>query len=244
MTFGFVMVRHVCSDMTDKYWKESYRCIRNWYPTTPILIIDDSSNRDFLKEDIITSYCTVIYDTTHKGSAELLPYYYFHLLHPFDTAVIIHDSVFIQQYIDFTLKEDEPCRFLWSFQHFFDGTITDAITEVFSTLPSHQALLHRYQHKTEWHGCFGAMSIIKWDFLHHIDQIEHVFHHWLPIITTRHYRHALERCMAVLLIHYFPAIKSSIYGDIHKYITWGITFEEYLLSDWSAYPLMKVWTSR
>jgi hypothetical protein len=244
MTFGFVIIRHVCNSQTDQYWKKSYECIRNWYPDTPILIIDDSSHREYLKEDILTTNCTTIYDTTHKGSAELLPYYYFHLLRPFDTAIIIHDSVFIQQYINFTLKDNEPCRFLWSFQSVTDHTISTTIEKLLEILPSSRELLKRYHQKTWWRGCFGVMTIIKWDFLDHINRIENIFTNWLPIVTSRHYRHALERCMAILLIHYFPKMRSALYGEIHKYITWGITFEEYLLSDWSKYPLMKVWTSR
>jgi len=238
------MVRHVCSERTNAYWKESYHCIRTWYPTAHILIIDDSSHRDYLKEDIVLSHCTVIYDTTHKGSAELLPYYYFHLLYPFDTAVILHDSTFIQRPIDFTLEEGESCRFLWSFQHWFDEDIVTAIEEVLTALPSGPALLERYHQKTEWNGCFGVMSVIQWNFLDHIQRTEDLFARFFPIITTRHYRHALERCMAVLLTHYFPTIKPSMYGDIHQYIKWGITFEEYQAKDWINYPIMKVWTAR
>jgi hypothetical protein len=230
--------------MTDKYWKESYRCIRTWYPHTPILIIDDSSNQEFLKEDIVTSKCTVIYDTTHKGSAEFLPYYYFHLLHPFDTAVIIHDSIFVQRYIDFTLDDNESVRFLWAFYNIYDHTINDAIEHIFGAIPSGNTLLQKYYQITNLYGCFGVMSVIKWDFLHHINNIEHIFENWLPIITTRHYRCALERCFAILLIHYSSNMKPSFYGDIYKYIEWGTTFEEYQLHDWHNHPLIKVWTSR
>jgi len=244
MTFGFVMIRHVCNEISDLYWKESYHCIRKWYPETPIMIVDDSSKKEFLKEDIELTNCTVIYDTTHKGSAELLPYYYFHLHHPFEKAIIIHDSIFIQRYIDFTEAANEPCRFLWTFPHYFDEQIVDAITEVCSSLRQASYFMNRYHDKNAWSGCFGAMSIIQWDFLDHINQTEDLFANWLPRITTRHYRHALERCISVVLTQYCPNMKEAMFGDIFKYIRWGVTFDEYKVNDCSAYPIIKVWSSR
>jgi hypothetical protein len=109
---GFIIVRHVNSKITDYYWKECYSCIRKWY-TDPILIIDDSSNKEWLTENIQIDNCQTIYDTENKGCGELLGYYYFHKLKPFDSAVIIHDSVFIQRKVDFCLNEN--MRFLWTF---------------------------------------------------------------------------------------------------------------------------------
>ena len=101
MSFGFVISRHVNNKLSNFYWKECYTCIRKFYDN-PILIVDDSSNKEFLTENIVLTNCTVIYDTANKGAGELLPYYYFHKLKPFETAVIIHDNVFLQAKIDFT----------------------------------------------------------------------------------------------------------------------------------------------
>jgi len=244
MTLGFVMVRHVCNEITNSYWKESYHCIRKWYPDTPIMIIDDSSKKEFLKEDIVLTNCTVIYDTRHKGSAELLPYYYFHLLHPFESAVIIHDSVFLQRHIDFTVDASNPCKFLWSFPHFYDTEILDAILEVCSSLPNKEQFTSLYHKKDGWRGCFGGMCVIRWDFLDHIHRQEDLFGKWLPLIRTRHYRHALERCLAIIFTTYHPNMKGAVFGDIYHYIRWGVTFEEYRSNDWSSYPIMKVWTAR
>lgn len=244
-SFGFIIVRHVCNKTSDMYWKESYRGIRKWYPETPIMIIDDSSNREFLKEDITLSRCTVIYDWEHKGCAELLPYYYFHLLRPFEIAIILNDSVFIQQKIDFTLEEGEPCRFLWDFHHLFDDEIMSNIQTLCLTLHNPERFASLYRHKDSWQGCFGTMSVIRWDFLHKINRAEGgLFDALFPAIKTRYDRCALERVFALLITVYYPKIRPSIFGKIHEYIRYGTSFSEYLTGDFSAYPIIKVWTGR
>lgn len=245
MTFGFIMIRHVCNKTTDLYWKESYRCIRKWYPETPMMIVDDSSNPAFLKEDIVLTNCTVIYDRAHKGSAELLPYYYFHLLQPFETAVVIHDSVFVQQYVDFTLAEDEPCRLLWNFPHWYDDEIFEWIRTVYSTLPDSDRFTQLYHRKDAWQGCLGVMSVIRWSFLDQVNRAEGgLFNRWFSVIKTRDNRHALERAFPLVLTIHYPAMKQAMFGNIFDYIKWGTTFNEYLTGDFSKYPLAKVWSGR
>jgi hypothetical protein len=245
MTFGFVMIRHVCNKATDLYWKESYHCIRRWYPDTPIMIVDDSSNREFLQEDMVLTNCTVIYDRAHRGSAELLPYYYFHLIHPFDVAVIIHDGVFIQRYVDFTLENNEPCRFLWNFPHWYDDEIFEGIKQIYSTLPFSDRFTDLYHRKDAWQGCFGVMSVIRWNALDHVNRVEEgLFDKWLAVVKTRDNRHALERAFPLLMTYHYPEMRQAMFGGIYDYIRWGVTFTEYITGDFSQYPVMKVWTAR
>ena len=243
MTFGFIIIRHVNNKITDYYWKECYNCIRKFY-NNPIIIIDDSSNKDFLNENIVLTNCTVIYDTEHKGAAELLPYYYFHKLKPFDTAIIIHDSVFIQSKINFELNEEENIRFLWSFAHTFDDEIFHLIRDLCIHLPNSDELINFYHQKHLWKGCFGVMSVIKWSFIDKINKRHQLFDSILPHVTARANRHALERVFPVIAYFNDPTIKNEYFGDIHSYIRWGITFFEYLSNDFSNYPIMKVWSSR
>ena len=37
--FGFIIIRHVNNELSDRYWKECYKCIRRFYDNS---IIDDS----------------------------------------------------------------------------------------------------------------------------------------------------------------------------------------------------------
>jgi len=100
MSFGFIILRYVNSEETNKYWIESYVCIRSLYPDSMIIIIDDNSNYIFITKIPLKN--TRIIESEFKGAGELLPYIYFLKYRYFDTAVIIHDSVFIKKYIDFT----------------------------------------------------------------------------------------------------------------------------------------------
>ena len=234
---GFIIIRHVTSKITDYYWKECYTCIRKFY-NNPVMIIDDSSNREYLNENIVLTNCTVIYDTKNKA-AEFLPYYYFHLLHPFDTAVIIHDSVFIQLHIDFDIKED--VTFLWTFVKNYDHDIFHLINELCADLPHYSELIDLYHRKDEWTGCFGVMSVIKWNFLNKLDETYNLFS-IIPKLKSRDHRSALERVFALLVQRINPRL-DTMFGDIHSYIRWGTTFTDYLTQD-NKHPIVKVWSGR
>jgi hypothetical protein len=241
-TLGFILLRHVNSKVSDLYWKESYARIRKFYPEHPIMIIDDASNPEFLNESIHTTKCTVIYNTQYKGAGELLPYYYFHLLHPFDVAVILHDSVFLNSYIEFSTND--PVRFLWSFTHQFDHEIFHHIDNLLQKADHYDNLIQKYHKGSEWLGCFGVMSSIHWDFLDKIQKAHSLFQNVLPFIQNRANRHGLERFFAVLCYYNQPMIQDAYFGNIHKYCRWGVTFWDYLTQDMSKYPIVKVWSGR
>lgn len=248
MSFGFVVSRHVNNKQSDLYWKECYTCIRRFYGDAPILIIDDSSNKEFLNENMVLSNCTVIYDTKNKGAGELLPYYYFHLLRPFDTAIIIHDNVFLQSQIDFTT---DSARFLWTFTKAYDHDIVHHIKGLCGSLLESAELLSLFEQKDRWTGCYGVMSVIKWEFLDRIDKRHNFFNAMLKQAWHRDLRSGLERAFA-LVVYYNTAMNvtvnvtmnTTLFGDIHKYMKWGTTFTEYLTQDHKKYPIVKVWASR
>ena len=245
MSFGFVISRHVNNKLSNFYWKECYTCIRKFYDN-PILIIDDSSNKEFLTENIVLTNCTVIYDTANKGAGELLPYYYFHKLKPFETAVIIHDNVFLQAKIDFTNVNglQDPIRFLWTFTKNYDHDVIHHIKDLCGSLTNSAELLLLFDKKDKWTGCYGVMSVIQWDFLNKIDIRHTFFENMLKQKWHRNLRSGLERVLGLVAYYNEPKIKNSIFGDIHAYIKWGTTFTEYLTQDHRKYPIVKVWASR
>lgn len=57
----FIITRHVTQDMKncDEVWKECYKNIRKFY-TNKIIIIDNNSDYDVLKEDILLENCEII----------------------------------------------------------------------------------------------------------------------------------------------------------------------------------------
>ena len=231
---GFIILRHVNNTLSDSYWKECYKCIRTYYDN-PIIIIDDSSTHCI--EDITLINCTVTYDKEHKGAGEILPYYYFHKLKPFDTAVIIHDSVFLQSNIDF---HTDTVRFLWTFEQYCNHNIIHLIRELYREWPYEQEL-SELQEQPLWKGCFGCMSVISWNFLSMICDKHDIFS-LLPKIKNREDRQLFERVFAIIV--YNNTKHTSYFGDIHSYIKWGITFPEYVTGKYSNYPIMKIWTGR
>ena len=99
-TIGIIILRHVMWELTNKYWICCYDGIRRFYKENEFIIIDDNSNYDFITDKQL--YKTTIIQSEYKGRGELLPYYYYLTNKLFDTAVVIHDSVFINSHIDFT----------------------------------------------------------------------------------------------------------------------------------------------
>ena len=190
MSLGFIILRHVNSSETDKYWIESYSCVRTLYPDSKIIIIDDDSNYNFVSNIYLTN--TIIVDSEYKGRGELLPYIYYLKHKYFDTAVIIHDSVFIKEYIDFSIYVNKS---LWDFDHYWNEELHE--TTLLKLLDNWPPLVDYYNGKT-WKGCFGAMTVINHTFLERLNE-KYNLYNLIPFIKTRPDRMAFERVLAVLI---------------------------------------------
>ena len=225
---GFIIVRHVDSKLTDYYWKECYTCIRTWYDN-PIIIIDDSSDFEFLHDNLKLVNCHIIYDTEWKGCGELLGYYYYHLLKPFETAVILQDSVFIQKWIDFSLK-GANMQFLWTSSNHVHDALDDLCKEILAC----------YQQGIS---CFGLMSVIKWDFLDLLVEDGLLFALG-KIKGRKDMRSVMESILGFMAFRRDPTINAK-WGEIHLYTQWVITFLEYLYGSVNnKLDIVKVWTGR
>jgi hypothetical protein len=239
MSFGFVIVRHVNSTTTNEYWKESYRCIRKFY-REKIIIIDDNSDNNFLTTDLPLINCDVI-KSEYPARGEILGYYYFHKLHPFDKAIIIHDSVFFNQRLQFDDIED--VKFLWCFKHTWDDD--NPTIGIISKLKDYGTLLHNYMNKDKWLGCFGIMSVITWDFINIINERHDFFRIILDTVKCRRDRQHLERIFAVVCYTNkdLPTDPScSLFGIIHDAQAWGLTYAQY--QSVAQNPVTKVFTGR
>jgi hypothetical protein len=228
---GFIIIRHVNNEKTNKYWIHCMNCIRQYYPENKILIIDDNSNYDFITDPPL--YNTTIINSEYPKRGELLPYYYYLHNKLFDTAVILHDSVFINKYIDFSV---DKYKFLWEFEHEWDQIEDETrIIDIFND----SELKEFYENKPLWKGCFGCMSIITHDFLTYIND-KYDISKLLDCVLNRNNRRSFERVLACLLQK--EATKETLFGDIHKYCKWEITFEE--IDQYKHLPIIKCWTGR
>jgi hypothetical protein len=230
-TLGFIILRHVNSTITNTYWIKSYKGIREFYPENHILIIDDNSNSKFLTNEEL--YNTTIINSEFPKRGELLPYYYYLHNKLFDTAVIIHDSVFIQKKMNF---EVDKYKIIWTFKHGSDQ-IADETKMI--QLFNDTELYEFYKNKNKWLGCFGGMSIITHDYLTHINS-KYDISKLLDVVLTRYNRCSFERVIACLLQKGHKL--SSFLGDIHSYCKWNTSIKE--TDKYKHLPLAKVWTGR
>lgn len=230
---GFIILRHVNNEVTNKYWIHSYQCIRKYYPENKILIIDDNSDKKFITNEYL--YKTTIINSEFPKRGELLFYYYYLQNKLFDTAVLIHDSVFINKYIDMNV---DKYRILWDFQHNWDNCVREkSLIRVFND----RKLLNFYRTKEKWVGCFGSMCIITHDYLTDINNIYDISK-LLGHVICREDRIAFERVIACLLQINEKNKTKSLLGNIMEYCKRGIKFHE--KDKYRRLPIIKVWTGR
>lgn len=222
---GFILLRHVRDARTNRYWIHCYRCIRKYHPDAPILLVDDNSRREHLTP--IPLYNTTVVESEYPQRGELLPYVYYLRHHPFDTAVILHDSVFLNRRLDF---RTDTYKLLWEFEHDWDQPEDEtAMVRAFGD----PALERFYRDKGQWKGCFGCMTVITHAFLCAVNRA-HDLHKLLPLVRTRYNRCSLERVLGCLL--QFHGKRETLFGNIHAYGKWG--------RHDASLPVIKVWTGR
>lgn len=230
-SIGFIILRHVNNELTNQYWIHCYDCIRKYYSENEILIIDDNSNYKFITNKIL--YKTTIINSEYPKRGELLPYYYYLNNKLFDTAVIIHDSVFINKYIDMNV---DKYKIIWDFEHYWDQIEDETkMIELFND----EKLLNFYKNKNLWKGCFGGMSIITYNYLQQINN-KYDISKLLDYILTRGNRCSFERVIGCLL--HTEGKNETLLGNIHSYCNWGINYDE--KENYKNLPLIKVWTGR
>ena len=228
---GFIILRHVNNKETNMYWQTCYKCIRTYYPENPILIIDDNSKYEYITH--ILTYKTAVIRSEYPGRGELLPYYYYIQYKFADTAVIIHDSVFINKYINLNV---DTYKILWDFEHDWDQTSDE--TQLIRHFNDPQ-LMDFYKNKAVWKGCFGGMSVITHNYLMSINSTYEI-RKLLPCVLNRYNRCSFERVIACLLQKNAPL--QTMFGSIHTYCKWGIPFKE--RKNMAHLPFIKVWTGR
>jgi|SaaInlStandDraft_5_1057022.scaffolds.fasta_scaffold05953_2 hypothetical protein len=247
INFGFLILRHVNSIESNKLWYNSLKSIRKFYKNK-IYIIDDNSNYDLIENPDDNQFIdiTVIHSIYHNRG-EILPYYYLYCNKLFDRCLIIHDSVFINRYIDFD-KYTEDIHYLWHFDHKCNN-LKDENTMM--KILDNPKIIEKYDEK-KWNGCFGVQTLISYRFVEKLKNTYNIFS-LLNYIDNRSKRMNFERVFAVLcsLLKndlYENYEKYSIYGDIHDYIEWEYSYKKYLQDNMNDglnnYKLIKVWSGR
>ena len=277
---AFIILRHVNNELTNKYWQLSCRRIQEYYPNSSIYIIDDHSKPEYLTPLPSTEglaeqqpMITVINSELPPGKGEILPLYYYYLNRWSDSAIIIHDSVFIQSPILDKIDRNLPVQYLWSFKHPNLYDHRDLEQAQLAKLNYADELAKIYHSKLAWVGCFGVMTYITWDYIDHLDKKYNLFA-LLDCMANRPDRCSFERTFAVICHHdqntsiTHQTSIHSIFGTINEYgkrylnnMHFRLTYDEYQHKPtpakkpnnrkqakpplgYSSAPVVKVWSGR
>lgn len=247
-TIGFIILRHVSEPSHNRLWKKCYENVRQFYPENKIVIIDDNSNYE-LMEDESYLYNTNVIQSEYIGRGVLLPYYYFSKYKWFDVGVIIHDSVFINRFFDFST---DTCKFFWEIGGHGDDLI-EVENKILSSYKDLNLLVFHRCHE-RWTGCFGAISTINYDFLSRLND-KFPLSKLIDFITDRTERMAFERifgCLVRYLLHSENHPINNIFIDCHNYyssrkIKLGtFSYDEYMkgIDKYKKFPIVKLFARR
>jgi len=252
-SFGFIITRHVNSKSTNKYWNHTVKILRTLYPNTKIIIIDDNSNKTFVKAHFNYKNIEII-KSEFPGRGELLPYYYYIKNKFFENAIILHDSVFFHKRINFNALHGTKVLPLWHFNSDKENIINSQ--RITKTLMNPYILDEKLKNdinigmpEDNWYGCFGVQSYINHNFLLHIEK-KYRITNMVHSVSCRADRCCLERIMGCIFYNEYPAIVKikSLFGNIAKHHDWrSYTFDKYtmhLKKGTIPHIAVKVWTGR
>jgi hypothetical protein len=223
MSLVFIILRHVTKELenSDELWKECYKSIRKFY-TNKIIIIDNNSDYSIIKNNINLENCEIINSGYYK-SIVYSPFY--ELLNiEFDRAIIIHDGVIFQNFVDFTKFEN--VKYIWH----FDTTQYDnncLIEDQISKLSNNTILFDIFREKKH-PNCMGCCMGITKDFLMKLEEKFTLSNLRFHINNLTH-AIAFERTISTLCFALFPNIINdlSFEGEI-KYMVWGYRYSDYI----------------
>jgi len=253
----FIFTRCIKNDSHKELWKECLKCIRTYYKNEHIVIIDDNSNK-MLIESLPNDYNWMLNNVTiiqseFPGAGEILPYYYFYKLRFAKKAVILHDSMFIQQKIDENIINNlQDMLFLWDFpitckwldDENYRNNFDFILYSFLSKLNNNDDIITLYD-SNNWKGCFGTTGLVTLNFVDKI-QNKYNFIESFKNINNRSERQLLERVISIIAIHESNnnIDNISIFGSIFTHPqAFGYSFENYKYNPLNV-PILKCWNSR
>ena len=224
--FGFIITRHVNSEKTNNYWNMNVKLLNKLYPKKLIVIIDDNSNKKYLKQLFKLRNLLVI-QSEYPKRGELLPYIYYIYNKWFDKAVIIHDGVFFHKRIPFE-KIKSPVIPLWHFNNHFTRINLPNTLKVANYSKYSRFIKYHLSNNTIYNGCFGVQSVIKHNFLVYLNN-KYKLQNLIYSVNSREDRCSLERIMG-LLFFLETKINTSVLGSIfkQKFKVHHYTFDKYI----------------
>lgn len=188
---GFVIGRHISAASHVDLCFRAYTSIRKFYPNNLILIVDDGS---LLSDPHGYDSRTIVVQSTVRGTGEFGLYYYYHLTHLFERAVLMHDSMVVNKSISLP---DVDIIYLWHFVfNDYLHVVKAEVEALLSELASKDEAERKYK-SNAWSGMFGCSCIMTWNYLDLLVSRYQIFR-LLPKVKTRTMRCAMERVLGIL----------------------------------------------
>ena len=236
MDYGFIILRHVINEKTNKYWNQCVKLIRAHYPNKKIIIIDDNSDSFFVKADFNYNNLEIV-KSEYPARGELLPYIYYYKNKWFPKAIIIHDSVFIHKRIPFE-NINLPVLPLWHFD--YDKENLHNILRLSSTIKNNFNIEKKimgdnvvsrmgFNYSNIFFGCFGVQCVIQHDFLVRIEN-KYKISRLVDSVKSRKDRCSLERLLGAIFSEEYKYLNKyrSLFGSIHRhYRAFSYNFDSY-----------------
>ena len=221
ITIAFIILRYVRDNKTNSFWQKCYSNIRKYY-NNPIYIIDDNSNKKYLTNlDMVN---TKIIESEFPRRGELLPYIYFLKYKFSDRIIVLHDNMWVQQFINFNeIINYNGFTRLFSFGNGAYKIDIKYFEKQTSFLKNGDIILKHHQDKFyKLIGCFGVCYIIDYDFLLRVEE-KYNISNLVNCISKRDHRKTLERLLSCIFDKEIcdSNIKSrpSLLGDIQNNIS-------------------------
>eukprot|EP00798_Chlamydomonas_sp_ICE-L_P026468 gene26468-biopygen11412 len=260
---GIVILRCMKKPVHMWYWHTCVHRIRSVHPTMPVVIVDDHSDPDMRAACIpiegTIPHLTVIESDLQAGAGEIIPLYYMFTKRLFETALVIHDAMFLNQPIPESIALHTPgFRFLWHFSSNFRHE--EATMQTMGALSSEtqKEIMRVYNNGGEWLGCFGTAMYVTLDALDSIETRFSGITKLAATVNTRSMRSGLERVIPLMLMiinddkssttGVYSKCGYSVFGDIflNHPMPFKLTFENYMQNTgtFKNRPVVKVWSER
>jgi hypothetical protein len=245
---GFIVLRCVKKPEHNGHWNRCVASINQHYPECKIKMIDDYSNKSLLKGLGEYSNLEIIESEFSPGSGEMLPYYYYYTRGTewFEQVVILHDSTLIQH----RMQDCADINFapLWNFaSHVAEEKALQAKILACCEKNRGNSIRKIMANKRQWCGCFGAMSVIKHEFIRKVIDKDSL-RDMTEIVKSRRERMAVERVIPCMMYSYDMKLpRNAIFGNIMHYPGHHhCPYSKYIASknQWAKYPIVKFWCSR
>ena len=219
----FVLIRHVTKKMSNsnEVWQECYKSIRKFY-NNKILIIDNNSDYDIIKYDILLENCEIIKNPNYE--TRLFSPFLFLLNHEFNRAIILHDGCIFQKHVDFLKFKNS--KFIW---HFNTKTYDNLflIKNQINNLTNNSQLFSLLKYN-KFIGCMGCCIAIEKSFLNVMEKMYKISN-LKNIINNQEEAIAFERTISILCFSLYPNIINdlSFEGEISSMV-WGYTYKDFI----------------